>query len=129
MRFHSFGRLFFINYKFFLIKLIPIITKFSLVSAQKLSRLLGDDIDNSRILIYQNGIESISNNFFFGIGPGSFSELYGISMHNIFFSIWIENGIIALVSILLIYWIGIGQLIRYGDKFNNLLPTIIIIVE
>lgn len=113
------------KYKFFLSKIIFIMSFLSPVTGLKLTSLMEGNIDPARTNIYMNGIESISNNFLFGIGPGNFSDLNGISMHNIFFSIWIESGLLALVSVIIIYFITMKELYLKRKVRKELIKVVV----
>lgn len=113
-----------INYKFFLISLINIIEKVSLVAASKLSTFLESDFDSGRIQIYGNGLESISNNFIVGVGPGNFSEIYGVSMHNFFFSVWVESGLFAIAALVIIYILCVKEFIVFRSHIPAVLTVI-----
>ena len=105
---------------------------------------------HSRLMIWDASREILKDNFVFGIGPGTFQEVY-LSYadkfsepylewavpqpHNIFLALWLQTGIIGLLGfILILIWffnniqIPLAPFNKGGRKFHNSQFTIPIIL-
>lgn len=96
------------------------------------------DSTDSRLVIYQVGSKILKENYLFGIGLGSFQEKY-LSLqkyfppfpqwavphsHNLFFHLWLENGIITLVFFMIL--IFYQAVIKKQKKSPLLLGAILV---
>lgn len=77
-----------------------------------------ENADQFRQQMYANGIENISNSPFIGMGIGNYAQSssgIGMAMHNFYLSIWLEIGLLGLISMLLLSYLSFKRTLTVTD--------------
>ena len=75
-----------------------------------------------RIVYYKEALSMIKQHPFFGIGPGNFKGEHSLFVHNSYLQIWIELGILGIISYVGIIFMSIKNVIKRisGEQQTNI---------
>jgi len=116
------------NFKKLIIFSSPIMMKISPIFYVKLQSFLSDDTDSYRMEMYENGFKMILDNIFIIIGLGNYSREYGMSMHNIFLSLFIEAGVLSVLIIFVVIVIFLVSTIKNISLLESKIILLMLVV-
>jgi O-antigen ligase len=111
----------------FITFILTLIIMFSLILIPDLQKVLvryipdDGDYTSGRINLYRNAIEMIGEKPILGWGGNTYGNIYGISVHNTYLQLFLENGVLAFLLFIFILLFNFMYTINFSKKvmLNN----------
>lgn len=94
-----------------------------------ISYQMQDKLLNARDVIWENALNGIYDNFFFGQGIGTFEVLYGTYAHNIFLQSFWEGGLFFFVPIIWVMILVLSTIIKNRDEHTSIFLIFLLIIS
>lgn len=94
-----------------------------------ISYQMQDKLLNARDVIWENALNGIYDNFFFGQGIGTFEVLYGTYSHNIFLQSFWEGGLFFFVPIIWVMVFVLSTIIKNRDEHTSIFLIFLLIIS